>query len=233
MTFRGYRTGPFALRRRTARMTFLLQMSQGALTSLRRIRPTFCGMKTVQNLTPVTPRRRVAHVPLRCTVRRPQAHIPRRIAVRGAYTLLAAISIWTLLLDSYSRRDSGGTPPFNANPATESAAPFPMTPLAESPFPRKSDPSAIVSSLRVVPAREIALDRDKRSAPTGVLFLRVPVHVQTTGGEKSFNAGTQVRVVRNQAGKIRVSHDGTEFFVEEWQVSREPDRVEGFARTAS
>src|SRR6266446_2793010 len=100
-------------------MTFLLQISQGALTPLRCIRPTLSGMKTVQTFTPavpypVTPRRHCARLPHQpATVRRPQKYIPRRIAIRGAYALLAAISIWTLLLDSSSHRDSGSTPPLD------------------------------------------------------------------------------------------------------------------------
>jgi len=197
-------------------------------------------MKTVQTFTPavpypVTPRRHCARLPHHpATVRRPQKYIPRRIAIRGAYALLAAISIWTLLLDSSSRRDSGSTPPLDANSASASAAPFRITPLAESPFPRNGNPSARVSSVAVVPpVREIPMEGNRRFATSGVFFLRVPVQLQTAAGGKSLNAGTQVRVVCHQAGKIKVAHDGTEFFVEEWQIGSEADSTAGFARTAS
>lgn len=158
----------------------------------------------------------------------------KRATITAAYTLLAAISIWTVALDTYGRMDSEGSP--EISPASEPIAttPLPLAPLANSPFPRKSSPGVLTASVAVAsPVLESPREGTRRMAPFGVFFLRVPVQAQTDEGAKSFNAGTQVRVIRRQNGRIKVTHDGADFFVEDWQISNEPDSVAVLARATS
>ena len=109
-------------------------------------------MKTVQAHIPNAPyhvAHRPRYAPLQISVRRPHKHSFRRIALRGAYAFLAVITIGMLILDHFNRKEVANSPSFNPNSASVSSAPFPITPLADSPFLKKSsrDSVAAVSAM--------------------------------------------------------------------------------------
>ncbi len=83
------------------------------------------------------------YIPVQVAVRRPQLHTFRKIALRGAYALLAVITIWTLILDHLKRRNVASSPLLNSNAASVRSDPFAITRLADSPFLKKSNPSSV------------------------------------------------------------------------------------------
>ena len=107
------------------------------------------AMKTAPNHIPhaagsVAPRRQ--NIPVRVTVQRPQRHVFRSVALRGAYTLLAAVSIFTVILDHCKRRDAATAASSEVKSIPGHYVPTPITPLADSPFLRKSSPSRIAAA---------------------------------------------------------------------------------------
>lgn len=57
--------------------------------------------------------------------------------------------------------------------------------------------------------------------PRGIFLVKDTMNVQSTDGhDHQLSAGTEVTLLRRENGKMKVSHDGNQFFVEENQVTR-------------
>ena len=100
------------------------------------------------------------NIPVRATAPRMQKRAFRRAALRGAYALLAAVSVVIVILDCCKRRDAAAA----ASPAATSTprhyVPLPITPLAESPFLKKSSPRGIAAAS---PSDEAQMEGRRRS----------------------------------------------------------------------
>jgi hypothetical protein len=83
---------------------------------------------------------------LRATAPRQPKHTFRSAALRGAYALLATVSIFTVALDHGKRRDAASAAPVHAQSDTGHEVPTPITPLADSPFLKKASPARIAEA---------------------------------------------------------------------------------------
>lgn len=87
-----------------------------------------------------------------------------------------------------------------------------VAPIAEEPAP------AAVASKKPDDAAQL---------PRGVFLLKEPTTVRTTDGPiRQLSAGTQVMLVRREDGKMKVTHEGVDFFVEDGQVTRNMKAIE-------
>ena len=81
-----------------------------------------------------------------------------------------------------------------------------VAPIAEEPAP------ATIAS---------KIPDDAAQLPRGVFLLKEPTTVRTTDGpSRRLSAGTQVMLVRREDGKMKVTHEGVDFLVEDGQVTR-------------
>jgi hypothetical protein len=161
--------------------------------------------------------------------------IIKQTQLRIAYSFLAALSAWTIAYDSYSRRSfAAAATPTRLESLSESIEPQPITRISESPFLKTATAARESHSVpRPIPRLHDLAEGTGRIAPFGVLFLKVDLDADTNEGAKSFSAGTQVRLLRHQGGKMRVTHDGSDFLVEDWQVTNDLDAARSVARSAS
>lgn len=149
-----------------------------------------------------------------------------------AYCFLATAAVTIVGHDATVRRPL--EKPTATIPVPAVVAPFPITRLADSPFltSRSSEPENAGTAIAPQGA-ESGRSRQTRAAPLGVYFLRVAVHADSEGGHVTFGPGTQVRLVRHQAGKMRVTRNGTDFLVDESQLTNDLEAVAALAGTSS
>ena len=134
--------------------------------------------------------------------------------ILNAYIALFAISAGVIAYDSYERQESA------AMSAAEVAyAAQPKAPLAA--------PKQIVKAGEVQEVAEVkptvAATPKKAQAPYGVFFLKNAVEVPTADGSRTFRAGARVQFVRRMDGKVKVTRDGTDFTVEESELTSSAD----------
>ena len=87
-----------------------------------------------------------------------------------------------------------------------------VAPIAEEPVP------ASVASHKPDGAAQL---------PRGIFLLKEATTVRTTDGpSRQLSAGTQVMLVRREDGKMKVTHDGVDFLVEDGQVTRNMKAIE-------
>ena len=148
-----------------------------------------------------------------------------------AYTFLFSAAGAVVTADSLDRRSTLKQP--TAAPTEHiRLAPYPMTCLADSPFLKGRVKDGLPVATLVF-AETTEGTRDRHVAPFGIYYLRVPVSTDTEDGPVTFGPGTQVRLVRHQAGKIRVTRNGVDFLVEEKHVTNDLDAVATLARSSS
>jgi hypothetical protein len=103
----------------------------------------------------------------------------------------------------------------------ERLVPVPFAPLSQSPFPEAR------------PESNPAASPEHDPAPPSVYFLKVAVQVDSGDGPLSFDRGSEVRLIRQQDGKLLVTRDGTDFLVEKTQVTEDRSTVAALARSSS
>jgi hypothetical protein len=163
--------------------------------------------------------------------------IRKKTKLRIAYGLLAVTALSVVAYDAEVRTQQS----FH-NTSTEAerammrrpAAPLPILPLAQSPF-AEARPS-LVAANRVEPARNKpapSMAEDGITATSGILFLKSAMQVDLGDGPIAFPRGTRVQFVRQQDGKLLVSHDGANFLVEKSQVTDDMAKLGVLARNSS
>jgi len=150
-----------------------------------------------------------------------------------AYGMLATAATIVVAHDAHIHRLPAKTVALAPDPHAP-AAPLPLTRLADSPFLKSTRQETDPTPLAVV-NRESGTPGpiNRQSAPFGVYFLRTAVQADSVDGPVTFGAGTQVRLVRHQAGKMRVTRNGTDFLVEESQLTNDLETVAALAGTSS
>jgi hypothetical protein len=149
-----------------------------------------------------------------------------------AYCLLATAAIVCVVHDAKMRGNSAAAAASIPEPQAP-AVPLAITRLADSPFLNPRSESEIAANATAPQGSESTNSRQTHAAPFGVYFLRVAIQADSDEGTVTFAAGTQVRLVRRQDGKLRVTRNGTDFFVKESQVTNDLDAVAAIAGTSS
>ncbi len=126
--------------------------------------------------------------------------------ILNAYLALAAISTGVIAYDAYDR--------------TEHVA----LSAAEVAFASQSKLPDVASKYEathaeVAPLAETAAASKSAQAPYGVFFLKNAVEVPTADGSRTFRAGAKVQLVRRMDGKMKVTRDGTDFLVDESELT--------------
>ena len=153
--------------------------------------------------------------------------LPKTLRLIKAYGLLAAVSVSIVVHDNSARRNARTTTNnVSAFPDPVALVPLPMTRLEESPFLKTHASDSD-------PLPEFAAANPARTAQSGVFFLKVAVQAQTREGARNFTPGTQVRVLQSQDGRMKVTRDGADFVVEDWQITSDPETAARLARSAS
>lgn len=120
----------------------------------------------------------------------------------SAYIALFAISAGVVAYDAHERKEG----------AILSAAELAY---AANPKAPRVEPRQEVAEV----ALPIVAAPKKAQAPYGVFFLKTAVEVPTSDGSRTFRAGAKVQFVRRMDGKVKVTRDGTDFLVEESQIT--------------
>ena len=150
-----------------------------------------------------------------------------------AYVMLAVAATVIVSHDAASRYELPRTVAQAPETPTR-PAPLPLTRLADSPFLKSTHQATDATSLAIVNGESgNPASGNRHSAPFGVYFLRTAVHADSAEGPVTFGPGTQVRLVRHQTGKMRVTRNGTEFLVEESQLTNDLEAVAALAGTSS
>jgi len=152
-----------------------------------------------------------------------------------AYCLLGVSALAVVAYDAHRRgelsRQDAPTAPVGI---AERPQPVPFAPIAESPFP-EARPDRLAAGERIAKQTEAshAESSEKAPAPSGIYFLKVAVRVQSGEGPLSFGRGTEVRLVRQQDGKLLVTRDGTDFLIEKTHVTKDRRKPGTLARNSS
>jgi hypothetical protein len=149
------------------------------------------------------------------------------------YCLLASAAIAVVIRDANSRR-APTQPSARASEIQVPLVPLPLTRIADSPF-LNANSSGPESKAIAAPKENdnTTQSAPKSSAPFGVYFLKVAIQADSDEGPVIFRPGTQVHLVRHQAGKVRVTRDGTDFLVEESELTNDLDSVAAIVGTSS
>jgi hypothetical protein len=159
----------------------------------------------------------------------------KKTKILCAYCLLGTSALTVIAHDAHwrsklTRQNTQAAPARPPAPVT----PLPISLLAQSPFeearPNRSDAGEHVAT-RTEP--RATGKSDKHTFAAGVYFLKVAVQVNSGEGPVSFNRGTQVRFVRQQDGKLLVTHKGTDFLIEKTQVTDDRSTLPALARSSS
>ena len=159
----------------------------------------------------------------------------KRARLLIAYSMLATGSATIISYDAFTRWDSSATTGRKSKPQPPGIDnPTAITPLAESPFPSTSRVGGFAQSVPETHQAPGTAGRGKKhNAPVGTFFLRVAVQTDTNTGPRSFPAGTPVQVLHRQGGKVKVSRDGSGFFVRDWQITNDSQAARPLARSSS
>ena len=161
--------------------------------------------------------------------------VRKKTKLRIAYGLLTVTALSVVAYDADVRSDLHYHSTQAERALThEPAAPLPILPLAQSPFP-DARPSALASitSDKARSASQPATPGEIHTTVAGVFFLKVAVRVESGDGPVAFNRGSRVRLVRQQDGKFLVTRNGTDFLVEKSQVTDDIGSLTRFARNSS
>ena len=146
--------------------------------------------------------------------------LPKTRRLLVAYSLLAAASVAILAHDNSARRKVPAARSVPRPPDSFPAVPLPITRLADSPFLKTA-------------ANAPGSDFETEPEPIAVVFLKVAVQAQTRDGSIHFAPGTQVRLLQSLGGRMKVTRDGADFVVEDWQITDDPKTAARLARSAS
>ncbi len=167
--------------------------------------------------------------------------IRKKTKIRIGYGLLAVTSIYVVALDAEVRDQQG-----IRNTSSESerammrepAPPLPILPLAQSPFSeaRPTLASTSLASNHGAPAQKNSPQtppEEGTASASAILFLKAAMQVDLGEGPVAFPRGTRVHLVRQQDGKLLVTHDGVSFLVEKSQVTDDLAKLGVLARNSS
>jgi hypothetical protein len=149
--------------------------------------------------------------------------VRRKTSLLCAYCLLGMSALAVVAYDAH-RRGELTLQNVQAAPVgiAERSEPVPFAPIAQSPFP-EARPDRLAAGERVAKQTEASRAEPSETAPalSGIYFLKVAVRVQSGDGPLSFGRGTEVRLVRQQDGKLLVTRDGTDFLIEKTHVTKD------------
>ncbi len=163
--------------------------------------------------------------------------IRKKTKIRIGYGLLAVTAIYVVALDAEVRgQQSLRNTSTEAERAMrrEPAAPLPILPLAQSPF-SEAHPNSFAANRGDVATRvqRQTPPEDGGNAVSAILFLKSAMQVDLGEGPVAFPRGTRVHFIRQQDGKLLVSHDGANFLVEKSQVTDDLAKLGVLARNSS
>ena len=152
-----------------------------------------------------------------------------------AYSLLASSSLAIVAHDAHQRTESSLHVTQAARaPIPKPLAPVPFAPIAQSPF-LDARPIQLAAGERIATRSKAspAASREQEPAPSRLYFLKVSVRINSDDGPLSFRRGTEVRLVRQQDGKLLVTRNGTDFLIEKTQVTDDRHALAKLARSSS
>ena len=161
--------------------------------------------------------------------------VRKKTKLRIAYAVLTLTGFSVVAYDATVRNELQIQ---NARaPRTQSArpaAPLPITPLAQSPFPEARPESVFHRDVAIAHSEEApAPMRERNFEPSAVCFLTVAVKVDTGTRPVALSRGTRVQLVREQDGKFLVRRNGTDFLIEKSHITDDVRTLALHTRTSS